>query len=175
MKKVILYIATSLDGYIAASDGGVEWLDKYQSDHEDYGYAALCDSVDAVLMGGNTYRSILGFGCEWPYAGKDVYVVSRSEWQNLPPRVTVVSEDIAPFLRRLKAGAGRNIWLVGGGRLASSLLSEGLIDEMRICVFPLLLGAGIRLFVGHASLSEWRLAEPCVYPSGAVMLTYERM
>lgn len=173
MKRVILYIATSLDGYIAASDGGVEWLDEYQSDSEDYGYAALYDSVDTVLMGGRTYRSILGFGCEWPYAEKDAYVVSRSEWRDLPPRVSVVSEEIGPFLRRLKAGEGRDIWLVGGGRLASSLLSEGLVDEMRICVFPRLLGSGIRLFVGHASVSEWRTAEPRVYPSGAVMLTYE--
>lgn len=172
MRRVILYIATSLDGYIATSDGSVEWLDKYQTDGEDYGYAALYDSVDTVLMGGNTFRSILGFGCRWPYAGKDTYVVSGSEWPGLPPRVVVVSDDIASFLRRLKAAHGRDIWLVGGGRLVASLLSEGLVDEMRICVFPVLLGDGIRLFAGHAFVSEWRTKGVRAYPSGAVMLTY---
>ena len=63
-----LYIATSLDGYIATADGSVEWLDAYQSDEEDYGYHRFYDSVDTLLMGGNTNRTILGFGCDWPYS-----------------------------------------------------------------------------------------------------------
>ena len=81
MRKIRLYIAMTLDGYIASRDGGVEWLDKYRNNTEDYGYTALYESIDTVLMGGNTYRAILGFGCEWPYPDKTSYVISHREQQ----------------------------------------------------------------------------------------------
>lgn len=174
MKRIKLYIATSLDGYIATSGGGVEWLDKYQSDAEDYGYAALYESVDTVLMGGNTYRSILGFGCEWPYAEKQSYVISRTEPPGTLPNVRIISDEIPAFLRRLKTNAGKDIWLVGGGELTSLLLAEGLVDEMQLCIFPQLLGTGIRLFPKNALGSEWRLVREQTFPTGAVMLVYQK-
>lgn len=172
MANIKLYVAVSLDGYIAGPDGGVEWLDRYQADGEDYGYADFYDSVDTLLMGGNTYRAILHFGCGWPYEGKRTYVVSRRERSAVLPGVSVVSDDAIPFLRRLRAEEKRDIWLVGGGLLVSQLLAEGLVDEMRLCVFPLLLGRGIRLFPDSLRSSERRLVGQRTFPSGAVMLTY---
>lgn len=88
------------------------------------------------------------------------------------PGVSVVSDDAIPFLRRLRAEEKRDIWLVGGGLLVSQLLAEGLVDEMRLCVFPLLLGRGIRLFPDSLRSSERRLVGQRTFPSGAVMLTY---
>lgn len=172
MAEIKLYIAVSLDGYIAGADGGVEWLDKYESDGTDYGYAEFYDSVGTVLMGGNTYRAILGFGCEWPYAEKRTWVVSRRERSGSLPGVSVVAGDPVSFLRRLKSAEERDIWLVGGGQLLSRLSDEGLVDEMRLCIFPEMLGEGIRLFPANIRPSGWRLAEQRVFPSGAVMLVY---
>lgn len=174
MKRIKLYIAISLDGYIATPDGGVEWLDKYQSDTEDYGYAALYESVDTVLMGGNTYRSILGFDCEWPYAEKQSYIISRTESSSTLPNVTIIADAIPAFLRQLKADAEKDIWLAGGGELTSLLLAEGLLDEMQLCIFPLLLGTGIRLFPNNSLSSEWRLVRQQTFPTGAVMLVYQK-
>ena len=78
MRKIKLYIAVSLDGYIATPDGGVEWLNQFQiTGNEDYGYKELYLSIDTVLMGGRTYRDIIGFGCEWPYKDKVSYIISR--------------------------------------------------------------------------------------------------
>lgn len=123
-------------------------------------------------MGGNTYRSILGFGCEWPYAEKQSYIISRTESPSALPSVRIIADEIPAFIRRLKADAGKDIWLVGGGKLTSLLLAEGLVDEMQLCIFPLLLGAGIRLFPENALGSEWRLAKQQTFPTGAVMLVY---
>ena len=78
MKKIKLYIAVSLDGYIATSDGGVEWLHQFQiSENEDYGYKELYQSIDTVLMGGRTYRDIIGFGCKWSYKDKVTSLLSK--------------------------------------------------------------------------------------------------
>ena len=93
MRQLRLYIATSLDGYITTADSSVEWLDVYQSDEEDYGYHRFYDSVDTLLMGGNTYCAILGFGCDWPYAGKQTWVLSRSIQTATSGQVRIISHD----------------------------------------------------------------------------------
>lgn len=136
MRPLKLYIATSLDGYIATADGSVEWLDAYQSDEEDYGYHRFYDSVDTLLMGGNTYRAILGFGCDWPYAGKQTWVLSRSIQAATSGQFGIISRDTLTFVRQLKSlETGKDIWLVGGGEIISLLLAENLIDEMLLCTW----------------------------------------
>ncbi len=172
MRKLKLYIATSLDGYIATEDGGVEWLDAYQSDEEDYGYHRFYDSVDTLLMGGNTYRTILGFG--WPYEGKQTWVLSRTIQTAGIGQVGIVGRDALMLVRQLKSiETGKDIWLVGGGETISLLLAESLIDEMRLCIFPVMLGCGIRLFPPGPVSSQWRLEGQRAFPSGAMMLTYK--
>ena len=115
MRPLKLYIATSLDGYIATADGSVEWLDAYQSDEEDYGYHRQLKSLET----------------------------------------------------------GKDIWLVGGGEIISLLLAENLIDEMLLCIFPVMLGNGIPLFPPSPALSKWQLEEQRSFPSGVTMLTYK--
>ena len=174
MTPLKLYIATSLDGYIATADGSVEWLDAYQSDEEDYGYHRFYDSVDTLLMGGNTYRAILGFGCDWPYAGKQTWVLSRSIQAATSGQFGIISRDTLTFVRQLKSlETGKDIWLVGGGEIISLLLAENLIDEMLLCIFPVMLGNGIPLFPPSSALSKWQLEEQRSFPSGATMLTYK--
>ena len=174
MRQLRLYIATSLDGYITTADSSVEWLDVYQSDEEDYGYHRFYDSVDTLLMGGNTYCAILGFGCDWPYAGKQTWVLSRSIQTATSGQVGIISHDALTFVRRLKSlETGKDIWLVGGGEIISLLLAENLIDEMQLCIFPMMPGNGVPLFPPSPALSRWQLEEQRSFPSGATMLTYK--
>jgi len=166
MSKVVLFIATSLDGYIAGPQGEIDWL----FHDADYGYTAFFDSVHALVMGRKTYELSLSFG-EWPYGDKQAYVFTR---QTPPddPRVRFVAGDAAGLIAGLRARAGQNIWLVGGAALVSTFLREGLIDEFVISVHPLLLGAGIPLFAPGIPRHGLRLAGVTPFESGLVQLRY---
>lgn len=143
MRIISLYIATSLDGFIARSDGRVDWLDAIPNpDQLDYGYDTFLASVDTTLMGNNTYQTVLGFGGNFPYADKINYVFSRTK-HPAAPYVQYVTEDPATFVQRLKQADGSGIWLIGGGQLNTILLNAGLIDELIISIAPVVLGAGI--------------------------------
>lgn len=176
MRKIKLYIAVSLDGYIATPDGGVEWLDQFQiSENEDYGYKELYQSIDAVLMGGRTYRDIIGFGCEWPYKGKASYVVSRNEVHLTPAaEVHFITENIIYYVERLKKQEGKDIWLVGGGELVSMLINAELIDEMQLCYLPIVLGQGFALFPNKPKESVWKLISSKSFDSGAILISYSK-
>jgi len=169
MPKVILFIATSLDGYIAGPQGEIDWL----FHDADYGYTAFFDSVEALVMGRKTYELSLTFG-EWPYGDKPAYVFTRQT----PPddsRVRFVAGDAAGLIAGLRARASKNIWLVGGAALVSDFLQQGLIDEFVISVHPLLLGAGIPLFESGIPRHGLRLAGVTPYESGLVQLRYTRV
>jgi dihydrofolate reductase len=166
MPKVILFIATSLDGYIAGPNGEIDWL----FHDADYGYTAFFDSVQALVMGRKSYELSLSFG-EWPYGDKPVYVFTRQA----PPvdaRVQFVAGDATALIAELRAQGIQNIWLVGGGALVSTFLQEGLIDEFVISVHPLLLGAGIPLFVSGIPRLGLRLEGVTPFASGLVQLRY---
>ncbi|WP_099463892.1 dihydrofolate reductase family protein [Parabacteroides provencensis] len=176
MRRIILYIATSIDGYIATPDGGVEWLDEIPNPNKtDLGYNALMDSIDTVLMGGRTYHEIIGFGVEWPYKSKVTYVVSRRN-SNVTPNEDVhfITEDIVSKTSELKNEAGKDIWLIGGGELTTILLNANLIDEMRLCIAPIILGQGIPLFPNKPKESSWTLTDSKAYDTGIVLSTYRR-
>lgn len=172
MRKLILYIATSLDGFIARSDGRVDWLDNIPNPNQlDYGYEAFLASIDTTLMGNNTYRTILGFGGEFPYADKINYVFSRSE-QADTTFVRVITADPASFVQSLKSSSGGAIWLIGGGQLNTHLLNARLIDEMIITVAPIILGTGIPLFESHALETQWITVRTKSFDTGLVQSTY---
>lgn len=143
MGKLVLYIAVSLDGFIAGEGESLDWLDRVEG-RGDNGYGAFYEDVDTALMGRKTYDWIMAHA-EFPYAGKDCYVLSHCPRENTED-VTFVSEDPAEFVSRLKKQAGKKIWLVGGGRLLHSLMESGLVDEMILTVAPVVLGKGIPLF-----------------------------
>jgi dihydrofolate reductase len=166
MSKVILFIAISLDGYIAGPHGEIDWL----FHDADYGYTAFFDSVQALVMGRKTYELSLSFG-EWPYGDKPAYVFTRQT----PPvdaRVRFVADDAAGLIAELHAQGIQNIWLVGGGALVSTFLHAGLIDEFVISVHPLLLGAGIPLFASGIPRLGLRLLGVTPFASGLVQLHY---
>lgn len=148
MKPVILYVACSLDGYLADAEGGIGFLEACTVPMADLGYDAFYDSIGTLIMGGKTYRQVANelSPDQWPYAGKPCYVYSRTEtgandkvaFTALPPK-----ELLAEIRRDGPEGA---IWLMGGGEIIRVFLQDGLIDEYRLYLMPTLLGAGIPVF-----------------------------
>ena len=174
MPQTTLYIATSVDGYIADANGSVTWLPSGDSNGNDYGYAAFYASVDALLMGRRTYDQVLGFG-DWPYPGKPAYVFTRYPTAAAPPGVEFVSADPAGFLSGLAPRhphSAAALWLVGGANLAEQFRRAGLIDEYRIFVIPIILGQGIPLFGGNAPPTPLCLESAPTHDGGAVELRY---
>ncbi|MBD5148103.1 MAG: dihydrofolate reductase [Oscillibacter sp.] len=148
MRKVVLYIAMSLDGYIADGQGKVDWLRGQTGGSENPdAYSAFVESVDTVVMGWNTYHQIATELSpeEWVYSALTSYVVTH---RTLPSTdgVRFVGEDPCALVRRLRREPGRGIWICGGGTIIQPLIRAGLIDEYDISVIPTILGSGIRLF-----------------------------
>ena len=167
MKRIILYIATSLDGFISRLDGSVDWLDKYSNTGEDYGYHEFYNSIGVVIMGNTTYKQILGFG-EFPYKGKENYVFSRNK-KGKDENVEFVSVNPKEFIESL--GTKKDIWLVGGANLADEFLKYDLIDEMIITMMPDKLGDGIKLFDVP---EKFKLIDEKSFENGVVQKIYER-
>ncbi|WP_117168612.1 dihydrofolate reductase family protein [Paraliobacillus sediminis] len=144
-RNVVLFIATSLDGYIATKDESLEWLFNVEGEG-DNGYSEFYQTVDTVLMGNNTYdwmmRNVTG---EFPYKNKDCYVFTRSAIED-NEYVKFVNADIVHFINELKSKEGEDIWLVGGGELLQYFLKKRLVDEIILTVAPTIIGKGIPLF-----------------------------
>ena len=168
MRKVILFIATSLDGYIARKDGAIDWL----FTDGDYGYQEFYQSIDTTLTGNATYQQTLTFA-EFPYPGKTNYVFTRNPNQASNDQVTFVSSDISDFVHQLKQQNGKDIWLVGGGQINTILLNAGLIDEMIVSIHPIILGDGIALFVGQPREKKMTLVAVKSFDSGLIQLHYQ--
>ncbi len=173
MRKVVLYIATSLDGFIARPNGWVDWLENHRNpDQLDYGYRAFYDSIDTVLMGSNTYRDIQKMDIAFPYSTKENFVYSRRAASDKDEHVHFVKKDVNGHVKRLKKIKGKDIWLVGGGRINGYFLKEGLIDEMIISTFPIVLNEGIRLFEGAQGDHQFELESATTFNTGIVQLKY---
>lgn len=146
MRKVVLYISLSLDGYIADADGGVDWLGGEDRDYAgDYGYGAFIRTVDTVLMGARTYRQVRSelSPDSWPYQGMVTYVLTHRPEPDTPER-RFVDGSPAELLRRLRREEGGDIWICGGADLIRQCMEE--IDELHLSIMPVLLGEGVPLF-----------------------------
>jgi len=175
MRKIILYTASSLDDYIARSNGAIDWLEQPEviPEGEDFGYQEFYNSVDTTLMGNNTYRQVIGFGGTFPYIDKENFVFSRREQSEKSPYISYINEDIGDFCRNLKSAAGKNIWLIGGGRLNTELLDAGLIDRLIITKIPVPIGTGIPVFYDQEWKSRFSTVSTKVYGKGVVQLTMD--
>lgn len=166
--KVTLYIATSLDGYIAGPDDDLSWL----FTDDDYGFTDFLERTDVLIMGRGTYDVVKTFG-DWPYPGKKTVVVSRSESVTPDtPDTTAFSGALAELVDQLREQGAHNVWLVGGGALVRSFLKEGLLDQIVVSLHPVLLGNGVPLFPDGFPRTLLSLEEAESYESGLVQITY---
>ena len=177
MKKIKLYIAVSLDGFIARPDGDLDWLLKYpMPTRTEYGYKDMMDSIDTIIMGNGTYQELISMNFDWAYKEKSTFVLTRYR-NNLPPKenVTYLIDNVIEAIHQLKQKEGKDIWLIGGGQVITLLLNYDLVDEMQICYIPLILGEGIPLFPNKPKESKWELNNSTVYDSGILKADYYKM
>ncbi|QRK07918.1 dihydrofolate reductase [Archangium violaceum] len=190
MRKLKYHVAMSLDGFIAREDDSVDDFPANLSPEHvtDYLYS-LASEYDTVLMGRGTYEFGLNVGVTDPYPSFETYVFSRSLQESPDPRVHLVREDVVGFVRELKTRPGKqtdmsrviraaqmglpkDIYLAGGGLLATTLLDAGLIDEVIIKVNPVLFGSGKALVPRLARKADLELLSTKVYRNGVVLLQY---
>ncbi len=167
-----VFIGTSLDGFIAREDGAIDWLPTY--DEEDYGYHAFFDTVDALVMGRNTYELVRTFG-EWPYGDKRV-VVLTSKGVDIPSELTGKVEQTAGTPREVVdrlAATGAERLYIDGGNTIQRFLAEDLIDRMIITRIPVLIGTGISLFGPVPRDIQLRHVRTQAYRNGLVQSEYE--
>jgi dihydrofolate reductase len=144
-RKVVLFIAMSLDGYIATQDESLDWLFAIEGEG-DNGYSEFYETVDTILIGKRTYDWIMNYEQgAFPYKNKECFVFSRSSIHDTE-NVNFVNEDIVSFTNKLKSEEGKHIWIVGGGELLHTFIKEKLVDELTLTIAPILLGNGIPLF-----------------------------
>lgn len=172
--RASVFIATSLDGFIARDDGAIDWLPAVGKNGEDYGYARFMATVDAMVIGRRTYELARGFE-PWPYGSTPVVVLSRSPVavpQGLSGTVEAMSCSPAEVLERL-SGRGLRHAYVDGGRTIQGFLEAGLVDELVITRIPILIGTGIPLFGPLARDIRLRHVQTRSFADGLVQSRYE--
>jgi dihydrofolate reductase len=169
MRKIIVYIATSADGFIARPDGGIDWLDRPQT-AGDYGMARFYRSIDTVILGRKTYDVALAFG-QTSYANKKNYVFSRRRGRT-GAEVEFTAEPVGSFAQRLRREPGKHVWLVGGGEIIASFLDANQVDEFVIHVIPTFIGEGIPLIAPRHRTVPLTLLSTQRYSDGIVRLHY---
>ncbi|MCH8903029.1 MAG: dihydrofolate reductase family protein [Bacteroidetes bacterium] len=175
MRKLVLYTAVSLDGFIARKNGEVDWLSDYENQDEDYGFMEFFNSVDTMISGNNTHKIMLELEENYPYAEKKIYVLTKDAGLENDEQIEYLrsKRSIISFVEDLKSDFGSNIWLVGGGKTNAFFLEAGLIDLLILSIIPITLGDGIPLFSKAKDQSGWMLVESHSYPKGVVQLRYE--
>jgi dihydrofolate reductase len=177
VRKIIAYLATSADGYIARPDGDVEWLNRRPHKY-DYGMRSFYRSIDTILWGRKTYDWVLDYYAAHGRKGSPFdarmknYVFSRNPPAAPAARTEFVSEPIGVFARKLRAARGKHIWMMGGGELIAAFLDAGELDEFDIHVMPTFIGDGIPLIAPQHRDIELKLLAARKYPDGVVRLRY---
>ena len=175
MRKLVYHLTNSLDNFIARTDGSYDWIlmdDEVMSEFPKY-----FSSFDTVLMGRKSYDLAYTQNPETGpetggFMGMKTYVFSRTLKESPHPGVTIISDNAGEFVRNLKNESGKDIWLMGGGILAASLMNERLVDEIGLAIQPILLGSGIPLFPDLGLQVDLHLLECKTYKNGIVSITY---
>lgn len=174
--KTSVFVATSIDGYIARENGGIDWLSSGEGagEGEDYGYRKFIKSVDAMVMGCNTYQQALSFG-SWPYGKKPIFVLS-GRGVDIPERiaktVSVMSGHPREIYRTL-ANRGFKHLYIDGGKTIQGFLKEGLIQQLIITMVPILIGSGIPLFGSLPHDVKLHSVETRQFDDGLIQCRYE--
>jgi dihydrofolate reductase len=172
-RKLYIFIAMSLDGYIAAPDGDISFLPPIDMEVEDYGYADFIENIDTVVLGRKTYDKILSMGVEAPYGDREVFVLTHSPKKETG-KLKYYSGSLKQLILGLKSQKGKHIYCDGGADTIHQLLADDLIDEMTISIIPILLGEGIALFKGGLPEKKLSLVNVSSYENGLVKLHYRR-
>ena len=176
MRKIVYSLTNSLDNFIARADGAADWIlmgDEIMSE-----FPKLFERFDAVLIGRNTYDKTFTHNPETGqetsgFMGMKTYVFSHTVKASSNAGVEIVSQNAGEFVRRLKQESGKDIWLMGGGILAASLLKERLVDEIELAIQPILLASGVPLFPDIGMQVELQLLQCKTYKNGIVGLKYQ--
>ncbi len=174
VRKSVVFIAVSLDGYIAGPDEDLSFLDSVQREGEDYGYADFMNTVDTIVMGRRTYDWIMRHVPVFPYSNLDAYVLTRSARPD-QDRLWFCAEEPADLVRRLKSESGKDIYINGGAQIVHNLLKHDLVDEWILSIIPVLLGNGIPLFYPETAVRNLQLQSLKHFDSGLVQLHYIRV
>jgi dihydrofolate reductase len=171
MRKVVLSVGISLDGYIARTDGGVDFLFMPKG----FSMQSFFATVDTEVMGRKTLDAALRMsGGSLPGSSMARYVFSRSRPPGDQVSYTYIQQSPASFVSQLRKRLGKDLWLMGGGELAREFLKADLVDEIHLGVVPVLLGAGIPLFPGGFPQREFKLFDNKTFPKGMIFLKYRR-
>lgn len=172
-RQLILYIAISLDGYIAKDEDNLDFLSVVEQPGEDYGYSAFQQEIDTLIWGRKTYDKVQSFGIEFPHKDKRCIVLSKTK-TGRDENVEFYGGDLKELITALKQEKGKNIYCDGGGEVVYALLKDELIDKMIISIIPHLVGNGVRLFKDGRPEQYLKLTHSTTYPSGLVQLWYEK-
>lgn len=176
MSRITLYIAQSLDGFIADEAGGVGWLETFQ-DHYEKGvpgesYQEFFQALDCLIIGAYTYEQMLTFG-DWPYGDVPIFVVTHRELSVSKESIRLYTGDLVKLVKEVIPPEYENIWLVGGADLAQEFVRLGLVGEIRLSIIPVLLGSGISLFGNSGIQNPLHLTGTVAYQNGIVEIWYD--
>lgn len=175
-KRNKVFIATSIDGYIADKDGNIDWLTSIPNpENTDMGYEAFMSGIDALIMGRTTFETVCGFDMDWPY-NKPVFVLSNSLKQipvGYEGKVELVKGDLQDILEQIHLRGYHHLY-IDGGKTIRSFLQEDLIDEMTITTIPYLLGGGIPLFTELPERLDFECAESKIFHGKVVQNRFIR-
>lgn len=175
MRKLSLYIATSVDGYIAGPNDDLSFLRMVEKEGEDYGYVAFTATVDTIILGRKTYDWVqreIGTS-HYDNGNRDVYVITRTARPDTG-RTKFYTGDLCGLVQQLKNSSGKDIYCDGGAEIVNELLKHDLIDELIISVVPVLVGSGTRLFKDGRPEQMLELLESKAFDTGLVQLKYQR-
>lgn len=171
MRRLKYHVACTTDGFIAHTDHTVDGFINEGEHSTDY-QESLKSDYEIALMGRRTYEFGLQFCVTSPYPWLKQYVISRTMEEDPDPEVELVSENVSSFVRALKEGTGKDIYLCGGAELAGALFAEGLVDELVLKLNPVLFGSGVPLFSGTIDPTDLELADSTIYENGVALLHY---
>ena len=175
MRKLSLFIATSLDGYIAKPNDDLSFLKLVEKEGEDYGYSEFTANIDTIILGRKTYDYVLKeIGpSHYDNGQRDVYVITRTERPSIG-RITFYTGNLTDLVQQLKSENGKGIYCDGGAEIINELLNHDLIDKFIISVIPILLGNGTRLFKDNRTEQELEFVRIKSFETGLTQLHYKR-
>ncbi|MFT3822626.1 MAG: dihydrofolate reductase family protein [Chitinophagaceae bacterium] len=174
MRKVILFIATSADGYIAKPNDDLKFLDLVQQEGEDYGYSGFINTIDTVIIGRKTYDWIMAQVPEFVHADKTTYVITRNDRPDNDNTIFYTG-DLTALITELKSRQGKNIFIDGGAEVVNELLQHDLIDEFVISLIPVFVGNGTKLFKDGRPEQLLQMVSAKTFDTGLVQLYYKRV